>query len=171
MEQSLRFSLSSNDQIDLRTLNYHAIAFLTGLLLRDIIYRLTYMSIYDTRMDELVKAAKSLGDPQRVRVLNLLMQRECCVCQIMEVLEITQVNASRYCHALLDAGFLKVHKEGRWRHYRVDVDACSPSLRGILESVREAGRSDPVMLTDIQRLAHAAPGGEHSAPAPLAKHL
>jgi len=63
-------------------------------------------------MDELVKAAKSLSDPQRVRVLNLLMQRECCVCQVMEALGISEVNASRYCHALLDAGFLKMHKEG-----------------------------------------------------------
>ncbi|MFW6056343.1 MAG: ArsR/SmtB family transcription factor [Chloroflexota bacterium] len=122
-------------------------------------------------MDEFVKATKSLSDPQRVRVLNLLMQRECCVCQVMEVLSISQVNASRYCHALLDAGFLKMHKEGRWRHYRVDVDACSPSLRGILESVREAAKSDPVMLTDIQRLAHTAPGVEHNASANLARQL
>ena len=113
-------------------------------------------------MDEFVKAAKSLSDPQRVRVLNLLMQRECCVCQVMEVLSISQVNASRYCHSLLDAGFLKMHKEGRWRHYRVDVDACSLALRRILESVRETAKSDPVMRADVQRLVRVAPGVEHS---------
>lgn len=112
-------------------------------------------------MDEFVKATKSLSDPQRVRVLNLLMQRECCVCQVMEVLSISQVNASRYCHALLDAGFLKMHKEGRWRHYRVDVDACSPALRRMLESLREAAKSDAVMTADVRRLVRAAPGVEH----------
>jgi len=113
-------------------------------------------------VDELVKAAKSLSDPQRVRVLNLLMQRECCVCQVMEALGISEVNASRYCHALLDAGFLKMHKEGRWRHYRVDAASCSPTLRAMLQSVREAAKSDPVMITDVQRLVLCAPGAEHT---------
>jgi ArsR family transcriptional regulator len=114
-------------------------------------------------MDELVKAAKSLSDPARVRVLNLLMQRECCVCEVMDVLGISQVNASRYCTSLKDAGFLKMHKEGRWKHYSVDLEACSPSLREMLDSVRQTALHAPVLGEDVQRLAVCSRRGCHFA--------
>ena len=104
-------------------------------------------------MDELVRAAKSLSDSARVRVLNLLMQRECCVCEVMDVLGISQVNASRYCTSLKDAGFLKMHKEGRWRHYSVDIDACPVSLRDMLDSVHQTSLHDPVLQDDVRRLS------------------
>jgi ArsR family transcriptional regulator len=101
---------------------------------------------------ELVRAARSLGDPQRVRVLNLLMQRECCVCEVMQALRISQVNASRYCHALQDAGFASMRKEGRWRHYRVNRE-CSPVLRDLLGAVSRQASVDSVFRDDIARLA------------------
>jgi ArsR family transcriptional regulator len=103
-------------------------------------------------MDELVRAARSLGDEQRVRVLNLLMQRECCVCEVMQALDISQVNASRYCHALQDAGFVRMRKEGRWRHYRVDRD-CVPALRDMMQAVQDAARTEPVLRADVARLS------------------
>ena len=107
-------------------------------------------------MNELVRAAKTLTDPARVRVLNLLMQRECCVCEVMDVLDISQVNASRYCTALSDAGFLKMRREGRWKHYRVDYNACSPVLRDMLDSVKATAVADSVLASDIKRLGSAS---------------
>jgi len=103
-------------------------------------------------MDELVKAARSLSDPARVRVLHLLMQRECCVCEVMDVLGISQVNASRYCNTLRDAGFLTMRKDGRWKHYTVDRDALSPALRDMLDAVSEAASGDAVAVADRERL-------------------
>ncbi len=106
-------------------------------------------------MDRLIKASKSLGDPTRLRVLHLLMQRECCVCEVMDVLGISQVNASRCCNALKDAGFLKLRKEGRWKHYSIDREGCPPELRDMLEAVRKTASSDPVAIDDLRRLASA----------------
>ncbi len=106
-------------------------------------------------MDQVVKAARSLSDPTRVRVLNLLMQRECCVCELMDVLRISQVNASRYCNSLKDAGFLKMRKDGRWKHYSVDRDACPAALQDMLEAVRKGAKDDATCLQDRSRLAGA----------------
>jgi ArsR family transcriptional regulator len=39
-------------------------------------------------MRDLVEAAKALADETRLRILNLLLERECCVCEVMQVLEI-----------------------------------------------------------------------------------
>jgi ArsR family transcriptional regulator, arsenate/arsenite/antimonite-responsive transcriptional repressor len=46
-------------------------------------------------MHGLIKAVKSLSDETRLRMLNLLLQRECCVCEVMQVLDISQTRASR----------------------------------------------------------------------------
>ncbi len=106
-------------------------------------------------MDELVKAARTLSDPTRVRVLHLLMQRECCVCEVMDVLDISQANASRYCSALKEAGFLKMRKDGRWKRYSVDFEHCSAPMRDLLEAVRKAAAGDVVALDDRRRLKSA----------------
>ncbi len=103
-------------------------------------------------MDELVKAARALSDPTRVRVLNLLMQRECCVCEVMDILGISQVNASRYCNALKDAGFLDVRRDGRWRHYSISSQLSSPALKNLLRAVEESAVADSVLLEDKRRL-------------------
>ena len=73
-------------------------------------------------MRDLVRAAKALSDETRLRILNLLLERECCVCEVMQVLEISQTRASRNLNILLDAGFLKVRKEGLWAYYSIDTD-------------------------------------------------
>ena len=86
-------------------------------------------------MDNIVKAAKSLSDPARVRVLNLLLRRECCVCEVMDALDISQVNASRYCNTLKESGFLKMHKEGRWKHYSVDCPVAIEDRKRLLATV------------------------------------
>jgi ArsR family transcriptional regulator, arsenate/arsenite/antimonite-responsive transcriptional repressor len=103
-------------------------------------------------MDSLVRAARALSDPTRVRVLHMLMQRECCVCEVMDVLGISQVNASRYCNALKDAGFLDVRRDGRWRHYSISSQLNSPALKDMLHAVAESASSDPQLREDKSRL-------------------
>ncbi len=103
-------------------------------------------------MDELVKAARALSDPTRVRVLNLLMQRECCVCEVMDILGISQVNASRYCNSLKDAGFLDVRRDGRWRHYSITSKLSSPALKNMLRAVEESVVADSLLAEDKRRL-------------------
>ncbi len=119
-------------------------------------------------MNELVKAAKSLSDPTRVRVLNLLMQRECCVCEVMDVLGISQVNASRCCNALKEAGLLKMRKEGRWKHYSVDRESASPVLRDMLLAVAKSAAGDPAAIEDRRRLGLARRRSEETGGVSLA---
>ena len=56
---------------------------------------------------------KALSDETRLRVLNLLLERECCVCEVMQALNISQSRASRALKSLHDAGILKLEKEGQ----------------------------------------------------------
>jgi ArsR family transcriptional regulator, arsenate/arsenite/antimonite-responsive transcriptional repressor len=71
-------------------------------------------------MYELIKSTKALSDGTRLRMINLLLQRECCVCEVMQVLNISQTRASRNLSMLYDAGFLKRRREGLWAYYSID---------------------------------------------------
>jgi ArsR family transcriptional regulator len=92
-------------------------------------------------MRKTVKAFKALSDETRLRVLNLILERECCVCEIMQALEISQSKASRHLSALYDAGFLKFRKEGLWSLYAIDEgmedylsDMVSAAKKSLIEN-------------------------------------
>jgi len=106
-------------------------------------------------MRELVKTYKVLADESRLRVLNLLLERECCVCEVMQALEISQSKASRILNALYDVGFLKVRRDGLWSLYSIDHDGMSPHLRDILEATRRACADNEQTASDRRRLNRA----------------
>ena len=62
---------------------------------------------------------KALSDETRLRILNLL-ERGCCVCEVIQALDISQAQASRTLGILQNAGFLKARRDGAWMHYSVD---------------------------------------------------
>ena len=89
-------------------------------------------------MYSFVKALKALSDETRLRIINLILIRECCVCEVMQALKISQTRASRNLNILYDAGFLKLRKEGLWSLYSLDSKGMSPSLNSLLEGVKQA---------------------------------
>jgi ArsR family transcriptional regulator, arsenate/arsenite/antimonite-responsive transcriptional repressor len=105
-------------------------------------------------MRKTVKAFKSLSDETRLRVLNLILERECCVCEVMQALEISQSKASRHLSALYDAGFLKQRKEGLWSLYCMD-ESMDNSLSDMVSAVRKSLTNNPDAKMDRERLKTA----------------
>ncbi len=103
-------------------------------------------------MRDLVKAMKALSDETRLRILNLLLERECCVCEVMQALEISQTRASRNLSALYDAGFLKLRKEGLWSLYSIDAEGMKPYYADLVEAVRKGLKGNDLVAQDIERL-------------------
>ena len=106
-------------------------------------------------MRDLVKVYKVLSDESRLRVLNLLLERECCVCEVMQALEISQSKASRILSALYDVGFLKLRKDGLWSLYSFDWDGIDAHLKDILEATRRASEGNKQMAMDRAHLKTA----------------
>ena len=107
------------------------------------------------KMYKLVKAFKSLSDQTRLRMVNLLLQRECCVCEVMQVLNISQTRASRNLSLLLDAGFLKQRRDGLWAYYSIDKSLLEDYLSSLLEGVAAGLKDSPVGAQDTERLKKA----------------
>jgi len=102
-----------------------------------------------------VKALKALSDETRLRILNLLLERECCVCEVMQALDISQTRASRNLSALYDAGFLKLRKDGLWSLYSIDREGMGEWYSDIVDAVTKALESNKVVKTDRERLKKA----------------
>ncbi|MBW1991085.1 MAG: winged helix-turn-helix transcriptional regulator, partial [Deltaproteobacteria bacterium] len=65
---------------------------------------------------------KGLADETRLKILWLLIgEDELCVCDIMNVLGITQSKASRHLRYLYNLGLVTDRRDGLWMYYRLNV--------------------------------------------------
>jgi ArsR family transcriptional regulator, arsenate/arsenite/antimonite-responsive transcriptional repressor len=103
-------------------------------------------------MKELLKMFKSLSDETRLRILNILMVRECCVCEVMQVLEISQSRASRHLNELYDAGFLKFRREKLWAMYSIDWESLEKNSADLLEVIRISLENNRMAKADREKL-------------------
>jgi len=65
---------------------------------------------------------KSLGDENRLRILNLLIRGELCVCEIEAILETTQSNISRHLNRLRQEDIVVFEKKSQWSYYKISPD-------------------------------------------------
>lgn len=61
---------------------------------------------------------KALSDENRVRIVNLLLRDELCVCEIEVILGMTQSNVSRHLSKLRTTGIIHSSKDAQWVHYK-----------------------------------------------------
>lgn len=68
---------------------------------------------------------KALGDPHRVRIVNLLAtaREAVCVCDLTDFLGLTQPTVSHHMRKLVDAGVLSREQRGVWAYYSLRRDA------------------------------------------------
>ena len=85
-------------------------------------------------MTKLARIFKALGDETRLRLANLLLQtdKEVCVCEMVDALELPQYQISKHLTVLKNAGILQASRKGTWVYYRLDYEA-SPFLRDLLK--------------------------------------
>jgi len=61
-----------------------------------------------------------LGEPTRLRILNLLRDGEKCVQDLVEETESSQANVSKHLKVMVQAGILSRRSEGNQAYYKVE---------------------------------------------------
>lgn len=97
---------------------------------------------------------RTLADPTRLRLLNLIADREICVCYFVEILRMSQPKISRHLAYLRKAGIASARREGKWMHYRM-VMPKDEVAAGILRETLRHLREKPEMKRDVSRLGLA----------------
>ena len=85
---------------------------------------------------------RALGDPARVRILNVLATSDepVCVCNLQEPLGLSQPTVSHHLKKLVDAGLLDREQRGKWAYFSLKPEATA-RLAGLadLTQVVEGG--------------------------------
>ena len=97
---------------------------------------------------------RALADTTRLRLLNLIADREICVCYFVEILKTSQPKISRHLAYLRNAGIVASRREGKWMHYRLTIPRDEVAARILRETLRHL-REKPEMKRDVARLSSA----------------
>ena len=111
------------------------------------------------QMYGILKVFRALSDETRLRIVNLVLERECSVCEIVQATGISQSRASRGLTALQDAGLLKARRDGLWVLYSIDEEGVTGSYPGLTQLIRTATEDSELVALDRERLKTAVREG------------
>ena len=82
-------------------------------------------SLSDEEADATAELFRALGDPARVRIVNVIARsREAvCACELYEPLGLSQPTVSHHLKKLTDAGLLDREQRGKWAYFSLKRDA------------------------------------------------
>lgn len=109
-------------------------------------------------MKDLEQYFKALGDSNRLRILNLLLHGELCVCDIQYVLENTQPNISRHLAYLKNSGMVLDRRDGFRIFYRL-AEQPPATQKLLFQFLREAFKNQDELQRDTRRLKDAIDAG------------
>lgn len=78
------------------------------------------------------KYFRALGDPTRLRILELLIERPLTVSDLVRELGCAQSNISNHLSCLRWCGFVEADNRGKWAYYSV----TDPKIRSVIKLVR-----------------------------------
>jgi len=93
-------------------------------------------------MKKVVQLAKILSDTNRLKIIALLYrEKELCVCEICDTLQLSQPLVSRHLKQMREAALVETKQQGKWIIYSLHVNK---TLSCLLDTMQE----------DIKRLPH-----------------
>ncbi|MBM3498352.1 MAG: metalloregulator ArsR/SmtB family transcription factor [Armatimonadetes bacterium] len=109
----------------------------------------------------LARVHGALANEVRLQIIELIAQHnEMCVCELVDLLDMSQANISRHVSVLRDAGLLTDRKVGTWVLLRVDERAIEAVSGQLATAVRRHHRQS--RQEDAVRRLEARLGLGHS---------
>jgi len=92
------------------------------------------------------KIFKALSEKNRLRIVNMLMAKPMCVCEITDVLDLSQSTVSGHLKILKQAEIIEDTKEGLWVEY--SLAKRSEINKPIFKLLRMMLEEDPRLLDE-----------------------
>ena len=105
-------------------------------------------------MKTFIRVMKALSDPNRVKIVKMLLAREMCVCEIRSALELAQPTISKHLKVLEDAELVTSRKEGLFVNYRATASSENVYGRAMLLAMPDWLNEDK----DVRSLLNRLPG-------------
>ena len=104
-------------------------------------------------IDKYTKFFKALGEPTRMKILKLLSDREMCVCELMDVLDMNQPRISQHLRVLKEAGVVKERKQAQWSYYSLCCSDFHDFIQAFVAFMNEDIKNIDFLSAEYQRMA------------------
>jgi ArsR family transcriptional regulator, arsenate/arsenite/antimonite-responsive transcriptional repressor len=86
---------------------------------------IAYPEIEREQAERMASAAKALGDPVRMQLVDVLRKHagEVCVCELVPLFDLAQPTVSHHLKILREAGIVGSERRGLWAYYYVIPEA------------------------------------------------
>ncbi len=74
---------------------------------------------------DVASICKAAGDPNRLKIIQMLTEGEMCACRLLETLNIAQPTLSHHMKILSDCNLVNARKEGKWTYYSINCETFS----------------------------------------------
>lgn len=102
-------------------------------------------------LKNMTRILKALADEGRLRIVILLVgKKKLCVCEIKELIGLSQPTISSHLRLLENAGILESSKEGLWVNYSLNSNT-SEGFRGLINLIYSWLKEDKKLKNDIVR--------------------
>ena len=91
----------------------------------------------EEKLYDLAELFKMFGDSTRIRILYVLFEAEMCVCDIAEVLKMTQSAISHQLRLLKQAKLIQSRREGKMVYYSLADDHVRTIINQGMEHIQE----------------------------------
>ncbi|WZP40258.1 metalloregulator ArsR/SmtB family transcription factor [Planococcus maritimus] len=81
------------------------------------------MTSQEIAIDKASLLLKLVGDKTRLSMVKLLEKNDCCVCEFVEIFNISQSAISQHLRKLRDLGLVKERRQGQWIFYSLNPDS------------------------------------------------
>ncbi len=99
-----------------------------------------------------MRVFKALSDPNRLRIVKMLGERELCLCEVREVLGLSSSTVSKHLTILRDADLILDSKTGKWVNFRLNEKSENRFVRSVLGLVDKSFVEDAAVQEDTRRL-------------------
>lgn len=104
-------------------------------------------------MEEAVPVLRLLGDRTRLSIVLMLFHKACCVCELVETLNMSQPAISQHLRKLRDAKIVLEDRRGQWIYYSLHkkmefyplverILDFVPEQEGVRKKLKEAQRNN-----------------------------
>ncbi|WP_343840341.1 metalloregulator ArsR/SmtB family transcription factor [Salinibacillus aidingensis] len=91
-------------------------------------------------LESVANVFKLLGDKTRLTMAKILDEDECCVCEFVEIFQMSQPAISQHLRKLRDAGVVKEERRGQWIYYSLNqASNLYPFVKQILQTLPDQG--------------------------------
>ena len=100
-------------------------------------------------LKKITKILKALADESRIRIVALLKERNVlCVCEITEIIGLSQPTISSHLKKLQDAEVITYSKDGLWVNYNLDEN-MEKEVKQLLGAVVRILSEDERIKSDV----------------------